>query len=253
VTRWALVSARPHEAVQEGSLRARSAQTLAVPGPRGPADDDTEQVVRQTTGDLTADLAGALHRAQHGDEEAFVALYRDVQPRLLRYATVLVGREAAGDVTGEAWLQITRDLHRFTGDLDGFRGWAAKIVHHRAMDLCRANARRPTVALETDDDRALRDQPRHDEDTATSALDEMSTETALALIATLPREQAQAVLLRAVVGLDARAAGEVLGKRAGAVRVAAHRGLKRLAQHVHHDAEEGRWTLVSPHPEPPAQ
>ena len=64
------------------------------------------------------------------------------------------------------------------------------------------------------------------------------------LIAALPREQAQAVLLRAVVGLDARTAGEVLGKRAGAVRVAAHRGLKRLARQVRYHPEEGRWTLV---------
>ena len=58
----------------------------------------------------------------------------------------------------------------------------------------------------------------------------MSTAAALALIATLPRDQAEAVLLRAVVGLDATAAGKVLGKRAGAVRVAAHRGLRTLAR-----------------------
>jgi len=32
-----------------------------------------------------------------------------------------------------------------------------------------------------------------------------------------------------VVGLDAPAAARVLGKRPGAVRVAAHRGLRRLA------------------------
>jgi RNA polymerase sigma-70 factor (ECF subfamily) len=50
--------------------------------------------------------------------------------------------------------------------------------------------------------------------------------------------------LRAVVGLDARAAGAVLGKRAGAVRVAAHRGLKKLAQQARYHPEEGRWTLV---------
>ena len=226
----------------EGSLRAESVQTVAVPGPRGPVDDN-EQPVPRTTGDL----AGALHRAQQGDEEGFVALYRDLQPRLLRYAIVLVGRDAAGDVTGEAWLQITRDLHKFTGDLDRFRGWAARIVHHRAMDLCRANARRPTVPLDTGEDR---DEPASDGDAAAAALDGLSTENALALIAGLPREQAQAVLLRAVVGLDAQTAGEVLGKRAGAVRVAAHRGLKRLARQVRYDDEEGRWTLVSPRPTP---
>ena len=145
-----------------------------------------------------------------------------MQPRLLRYATVLVGRDAAEDVTAEAWLQISRDLTSSPADGDRFRGWAATIVHHRAMDVCRAGARRPTTALPDDE----RDEPVGASDTAVVALDALSTDLALTLIATLPREQAQAVLLRAVVGLDARTAGEVLGKRPGAVRVAAHRGLK---------------------------
>jgi RNA polymerase sigma-70 factor (ECF subfamily) len=228
-------------------LRAESVQTVVVPEPRGPAEDDSGQHVRRGTADLTADLADALRRAHQGDEEGFVALYRDLQPRLLRYATVLVGRDAAADVTGEAWFQITRDLHTFTGDLDRFRGWAAKIVHHRAMDLRRASARRPTVALDAREDR---DEPATDRDAAAVALDGISTENALALIAGLPRDQAQAVLLRAVVGLDTHTAGEVLGKRPGAVRVAAHRGLKRLARQVRYVDEEGRWTLVSPRPTP---
>ena len=127
------------------------------------------------------------------------------------------------------------------GPVDRFRGWAATIVHHRAMDVCRAGTRRPTVALAPEDER---EEPTGPSDTAASALDALSTDLALDLIAALPREQAQAVLLRAVVGLDARTAGEVLGKRAGAVRVAAHRGLKRLALQVRYHPEEGRWTLV---------
>ncbi len=44
----------------------------------------------------------------------------------------------------------------------------------------------------------------------------------------MPPDQAEAVLLRAVLGLDAQTAGEVLGKRAGAIRTAAHRGLRTL-------------------------
>jgi RNA polymerase sigma-70 factor, ECF subfamily len=231
-------------------LRAGPVQTVVVPGPRRTVEDDDEQVSGRTTGDLTAELADALHRARQGDEEGFVQLYRDLQPRLLRYATVLAGWDSAGDVTGEAWLQITRDLHTFTGDLDRFRGWAAKIVHNRAIDLCRANARRPTVALDDGADRGYRDEPSSDRDAATAVLDELSTRKALALIAGLPRDQAQAVLLRAVVGLDAQTAGAVLGKRAGAGRVAAHRGLKRLARQVRYEDEEGRWTLVSPGPTP---
>ena len=43
-------------------------------------------------------------------------------------------------------------------------------------------------------------------------------------------DSAEAILLRVVMGLDAETAGRVLGKRAGAVRTAAHRGLRRLAE-----------------------
>jgi RNA polymerase sigma-70 factor (ECF subfamily) len=64
------------------------------------------------------------------------------------------------------------------------------------------------------------------------ALESLSTEYALDLVRGLPREQAEAVLLRVVVGLDGPAAARVLGKRPGAVRTAAYRGLKRLAREL---------------------
>ncbi|BFO14760.1 hypothetical protein SHKM778_11480 [Streptomyces sp. KM77-8] len=40
-----------------------------------------------------------------------------------------------------------------------------------------------------------------------------------------------------VVGLDAKSAAETLGKRPGAVRTAAHRGLKRLGELLGGDPE----------------
>ncbi len=47
-----------------------------------------------------------------------------------------------------------------------------------------------------------------------------------------PAERGSATGLRVVVGLDGPAAARVLGKRPGAVRTAAHRGLKRLADRL---------------------
>ena len=94
------------------------------------------------------DLETALVAARAGAEWGFVALYRDLQPRLLRYATALVGAEAE-DVTAETWLHVARDLHRFDGDLDGFRGWASTICRHRATDVARVRARRPHVVGES--------------------------------------------------------------------------------------------------------
>jgi RNA polymerase sigma-70 factor (ECF subfamily) len=176
---------------------------------------------------VTADLAGLLAAAQDGDQSAFAELWRDVNPRLLRYAAVLVGQDAE-DVVADAWLQIARDLERFAGGVQQFRAWSARIVRNRSIDHLRAQARRPQRAGGLD---AVRDRPAPD-DTAVSATDAISTDAALALIATLPRDQAEAVLLRAVVGLDPASAGKVLGKRPGAVRVAAHRGLRTLEQQL---------------------
>jgi RNA polymerase sigma-70 factor (ECF subfamily) len=173
-----------------------------------------------------------IEAARSGDQLAFAQLYRDTQSRLLRYAATLVGQDAE-DVTGEAWLQIARDLHRFSGDMTAFRGWAATIVRNRALDLLRANARRPATSVE-----AISLELASELDTAGTAAERMSTAAALALIATLPRDQAEAVLLRVVVGLDAKTAGAVLGKRAGAVRVASHRGLKALGRLLDRPAGE---------------
>jgi RNA polymerase sigma-70 factor (ECF subfamily) len=170
------------------------------------------------------DLADALEGARAGDPAAFADLYRAVQPRLLRYARVLVGRDAE-DVTAEAWLQIVRDLERFVGNGADFRAWCATIVRHRALDQRRALARRPCEAA---DDSVLLDVAG-DADPVTEAEYRMSARAAVGLIGTLPQDQAEAVLLRAVLGLDVAAAAAVLGKSPGAVRVAAHRGLKTLA------------------------
>ncbi|MGY3203635.1 RNA polymerase sigma factor [Streptomyces sp. TE5632] len=170
------------------------------------------------------ELGAAVARAQDGDEAAFAMAYRLVQPGLLGYVRGLVGDDAE-DVTSDAWLEIARDLGRFKGDGAGFRGWTATIARHRALDHLRRQRARPRPsALEQD----VWDLPGR-QSTHEMALEAISTEHALALVAGLPRDQAEAVLLRVVVGLDGPAAARVLGKRPGAVRTAAYRGLKRLA------------------------
>jgi RNA polymerase sigma-70 factor (ECF subfamily) len=173
------------------------------------------------------DLTSVVEQAQLGDEHAFLVLYRTVQPGLLRYLRALVGEDAE-DVASETWLQVARDMGSFKGDMDGFRGWTATIGRHRAMDHLRRLRRRPSTGLPVEQ---LAEIPTT-EDTAGSALEAVASDEAIAMIAALPRDQAEAVLLRVVIGLDAESAGRVLGKRAGAVRTAAYRGLRRLAERL---------------------
>ncbi|MDU8995024.1 MULTISPECIES: RNA polymerase sigma factor [Streptomyces] len=180
------------------------------------------------------ELGAAVARAQQGDEAAFALAYRIVQPGLLGYVRGIVGDDAE-DVASDAWLEIARDLGRFKGDGAGFRGWTATIARHRALDHLRRQKVRPrATGLENDVLELPGTHSTHDQ-----ALESLSTEHALELVARLPRDQAEAVLLRVVVGLDGPAAARVLGKRPGAVRTAAHRGLKRLAQQLGADGEPG--------------
>ncbi|OEU85348.1 hypothetical protein DB35_15510 [Streptomyces abyssalis] len=173
-----------------------------------------------------AELTAAVRAAQGGDEVAFRTVYRTVHPRLLGYVRTLVSDPDAEDVTSEAWLQIARDISRFSGDADRFRGWAARIARNRALDHLRTRGRRPAVGGDESDLAVL----PAGADTADEALEALGTGRTMALISRLPQDQAEAVVLRVVVGLDAKSAAEVLGKRAGAVRTAAHRGLRKLAQ-----------------------
>lgn len=171
-----------------------------------------------------ADLSDAVAAAQNGDEGAFRQLFREVQPALLRYLRGLIGDDSE-DVASETWLQVCRDLPTFTGDYANFRAWTVTIARHRAMDHVRRLRRRPSVAVPVE---ALADLASG-ADTESEAADAVATGAAIALVASLPAQQAEAVLLRVVMGLDAETVGRILGKRPGAVRTAAYRGLRRLA------------------------
>ena len=108
-----------------------------------------------------------LDRARGGDKDALAALFRALQPQLLRY---LRGRlpDAAEDLAAHTWLDAVRNLHRFTGGPEDFRRWLFTIARRRVQDELRRRARRPEVVTEcppevaTDDALQVRDDlPRH--------------------------------------------------------------------------------------------
>jgi RNA polymerase sigma-70 factor, ECF subfamily len=186
---------------------------------------------------LGADFEGVLAAARRGDEHAFGRLWRDVQPGLLRYLQV-IGAESVDDVASEAWLEVARRLRAFGGDETAFRGWLFTIARRRVIDSWRRTARRP---ISTVPDPHLYEGPGPDY-TAEGAAERIATERALALIARLPREQAEIIALRVVAGLGATEVAELLGKSPGAVRIAAHRGLRRLAVLLVEQGVEGGVT-----------
>jgi RNA polymerase sigma-70 factor, ECF subfamily len=168
-----------------------------------------------------------LAAAQSGDEQAFAVLWRELQPAVLRYLRVAAPVEAE-DLAADTWISVIRGLGRFRGDEQNFRTWVFTAARHRAIDWRRQAARRPTTSLPVE---LLAEQSAHD-DPAEAVLEAQSTRAALALLAELPADQAEVVALRVLGGLGVAEVARIVGKRPGAVRVLAHRGLRRLAKRL---------------------
>jgi RNA polymerase sigma-70 factor (ECF subfamily) len=168
-----------------------------------------------------------LRAAAAGDEGAFERLWHDLQPRLLRYFGV-IAPGTAEDLASETWLAVIGTIGRFQGNEPAFRAWVFTIARHKVLDWRRRAARRGTEDLPAN---GLIEQAAHD-DPAADALEGFSTRAALAEVATLPADQAEAIVLRVVAGLAVDRVADIMGKRPGTVRVLTHRGLRRLSQRL---------------------
>ena len=175
------------------------------------------------------EFASVLTRAQRGDEAAFACLWLDVNPALVKYLRVVAGEVDEEDIAAESWVTVVRGLARFHGDEMAWRAWVFTTARRRAIDEGRRRTRRRTalasqVAELADRGRLAAPDPAH------VVLESMDTQAALTLVAQLAPLQAEVIALRVIAGLDVQAVARLVGRSPGAVRVAAHRGLRRLAQ-----------------------
>ncbi len=168
-------------------------------------------------------FSDVLAAAQRNEDWAVTVIYRELHPPLARYLNAQEPR-AAEDLEAEVWLAFAQGLHAFEGDGDALRAWVFVIARNRLADHRRTGARRRT------DPSPLADADRPDPDEPeTIVLDGIGGEEAAAFVTrSLPKDQADVVLLRIVAGLDVETVARMLGKRPGTVRVLQHRALRRL-------------------------
>jgi RNA polymerase sigma-70 factor, ECF subfamily len=171
---------------------------------------------------LEAEFESILVAAQAGGEWAIARLYREHNPGLLRFLASRAG-DGGEDLAQETWMGVAHGLPNFTGDERAFRAWLFTIAHRRLVQRWRDVERRPSSPMAPEDLQAIAVGSDPGESVTARA-------AAAELVAGLPPEQAEVVLLRVVGGFEAAEVGEIVGKSAGAVRVLQHRALKRLAE-----------------------
>jgi RNA polymerase sigma-70 factor (ECF subfamily) len=158
-----------------------------------------------------------LESARSGSPWAFGWLYRRFQPGLLRMLAVIAPHQAE-DIAADVWLEVAATIPRFDGGERAFRAWLASTARYQVIEATRRHGRRVGRVLD---------------DEATESM--ASTSFAARVVAVLPPEQADVVLLRVVKGLDVEEVAKVVGRPPAAVRLLQHRALRRLAR----EAEPG--------------
>jgi RNA polymerase sigma-70 factor, ECF subfamily len=173
---------------------------------------------------LGEDFASVLACAQDGDEAAFARLWRDLNPSLLRYLSL--GGDPPDDIAADTWATVVKGLRRFRGDETAWRGWVFTTARRRAIDAGRRRARagHRDVAWRQWQVESLGTDP------AEAVAERLDTDAALRLVGRLSPLQAEVIILRVLTGLPVEGVARIVGRSPGAVRVAAHRGLRRLEQ-----------------------
>lgn len=179
------------------------------------------------------DLAALAGLAALGDDDAAGALLARMRPLVLRYCRARLGRSGRGsygtadDVAQEVCLAVLTALPRYRDLGRPFTAFVFGIAAHKVADAHRAAARDPSTPAEFMPDRP--DEAAGPEATA------VATENAAlahSLLATLPAQQREVIVLRVAVGMSAHETGLVLGMTPGAVRVTQHRALAKLRSQV---------------------
>jgi RNA polymerase sigma-70 factor, ECF subfamily len=166
--------------------------------------------------------------ARSGDSDAFERLFRELQPRLLRFLRSMEER-AADDLAAEVWLAVAARISRFEGNWADFRAWVFAIGRKRLADHRRTAVRRRTDPV----DRAAFGDRRAEDDPEDETVDKISGQEAASLIASaLPGDQAEVVLLRVLADLDVDQVAAILQRTPNWVRVTQHRAVGNLAKRL---------------------
>ncbi|QLH23513.1 sigma-70 family RNA polymerase sigma factor [Streptomyces sp. Rer75] len=205
------------------------------PGPRHHGrmrDDESPGPPKGGSPGAPGAIGALVGRAVEGDEQATHDLLAHVHPLALRYCRTRLSRlpgdarHFVDDLAQEVCLAVLCALPRYRDTGKPFEAFVVAIASHKVADLQRAAMRHPgSTAVPSDE---MPEQPDDSLGPEERALLSSDAEWAKKLLANLPENQRELVLLRVAVGLTAEETGQMLGMSPGAVRVAQHRALSRL-------------------------
>ena len=202
-------------------MSATAVIPLATPASIGPSGNTRALVAPTGWHPSAAELMELVRRAQEEDDvEAWETLYRGTYPGLLAYARRrLWGRTEADDAVSETFARAYRRIGDFQWTGGGFVAWLYGILRNVVLEAQRSDSR-VNVAPPSD--------PRVEDDSLEEVLLDEEAAAVRAAFASLSPHDQEVLELRVIADLAAEDVAAVVGKRAGAVRMAQSRALVRL-------------------------
>jgi DNA-directed RNA polymerase specialized sigma24 family protein len=192
---------------------------------------------------LGTDFARTMRAAQAGEEDAFVRLWRDANPAMVRYLRV-VGHEDAYDEACEGWIAVVRGLPGFAGDEMAWRAWVLACARQRAEESTLRRAWGSVTVLpgvHVEGDGEIDVDELFEPEEALNPSHRGMNDTLTALRA-LPLGQGEVVVLRLGAVLPWDAVADLVGVDPENIERAQQRALERLGT----DAELLSWSLGAP-------
>lgn len=190
---------------------------------------------------LGAEFTRILRAAREGDEAAFVRLWRDANPVMVRYLRVC-GMDDPYDAAFEGWVTVVRGLHGFKGDETAWRVWLMACARMRAEESSLRRSWGSVTVLPGPWPRPGEEPLEMEDLEPTGDPGHRGVGDALAAIRALPLGQGEVVMLRLCAGLPESAVADVVGIDVTGVRRTEARALERLAI----DRELLTWSLAAP-------
>jgi len=180
-----------------------------------------------------------LQRLRHGDEAAFVCLYRRRQGGIFRFVYQMSGSETlAEDLTQEVFLALISDGFGYAADRGTLGGYLYGIARKLLLRHLERERTGVPIGGEAEIDEAVRPGAV---DVLADLTRRESIEAVRRAVLALPRRYREAVVLCDLQEMDYAGAAAIIGCAVGTVRSRLHRGRALLAQKL--NRADGRAAL----------
>ena len=186
-------------------------------------ENKTESIAEATAYDQSG-VVRLVEKAASGNFEAFGKLYHIYVERIYRYVFYQVkDKMLAEDITADVFVKALKAINSCRGKESTFSAWLYRIAHNSIIDNFRRAKRTMTIEIET---------ARNLSSPKQEAEINLDRQELLEVIADLPPNQRQVIILKFIEGMDNGEIGRIMGKSQVAIRILQMRALAALRERL---------------------